>query len=940
MASLAMQDGPLYRATLASLERRASNLRSALKQLVRALDASLQALLADAQAQAMLDQVLQDLSAGSLTSQSDTLKGLYDRQLRTARCASRRALQREVDRAREISERTRGAIERIKGVEERKKSFEADAKRYYDELAKVRRNLPPLQSKARLLTSVATHDQYLARSDPDPKKLAHLDAKQAERAEAFQRLRIEYFAFLEGLVDGEERAVAEWLTSWATAQLEEEEEPNLVLSTTTTTTTTTEAADLHPPVGKSESRTLPAADPQLSPPIQDIPVYIVDAVSAPPPPPSSSNNTLATELLSSDDGHSSAPATSIHSALSRVTTGGGGDTTGPSPAAGAAPALSREDEKRRRRRTSLPHFGFGSPTQTPPGSTPKEEKDWLSTHDGGTRERLKGFFRSAHQSISAALPTSPSSSSFAAPPLQPSSPGLLPGGFPLQTGSSTSTSLSTSQVHTQPTTSPLPSPRLPVPASPPPVPESDGPVRRKEGFLFATESGQRHTQSGDGGARYQRFWVVLEDQLTEYDKWTDVMQVHGTPINLRYATARQSRQSQHAGDRRFAFEVLTPEWRRVYQASSEVECREWVEAIQSRVESFLNGYVLLLLILHSCSKADVRKLWSSTSSIRYFDSSRLQGGDRPLAKFGGGDLAAAATGGPTSPKSRLPDFLFRRASAGHARKGSRDQSKRDLKRWSQQISIPRLTIGEESGGDGDSFFRAAATSRRGVLALSESDAAAVSANGLSSSRLGLKGLGLPFSTPFSVPGATKSSPDLTVPESPNMAAAAAVRRPNQRSTSAGNGEVVTRLSFEDDRGSELSLQDRAIYDAVRTWAQQPNGGANDVAERDTSASTNKMTTAESKARNARRVAEFAAHSGNDRCADCSAANPKWASWNLGITLCIRCSGVHRSLGTHISKVKSIDLDGEFPPPSVYSPFQARYSSKSDSGHAQIGRKSK
>lgn len=49
--------------------------------------------------------------------------------------------------------------------------------------------------------------------------------------------------------------------------------------------------------------------------------------------------------------------------------------------------------------------------------------------------------------------------------------------------------------------------------------------------------------------------------------------------------------------------------------------------------------------------------------------------------------------------------------------------------------------------------------------------------------------------------------------------------------------------------------------------------------------------------------------GNKTCADCkTATHPRWASWNLGIFLCIRCSGVHRSLGTHISKVRSVDLD--------------------------------
>lgn len=48
---------------------------------------------------------------------------------------------------------------------------------------------------------------------------------------------------------------------------------------------------------------------------------------------------------------------------------------------------------------------------------------------------------------------------------------------------------------------------------------------------------------------------------------------------------------------------------------------------------------------------------------------------------------------------------------------------------------------------------------------------------------------------------------------------------------------------------------------------------------------------------------------NKVCVDCKTAkNPRWASWNLGCFFCIRCSGIHRSMGTHISKVKSVDLD--------------------------------
>src|SRR6218665_3570585 len=40
--------------------------------------------------------------------------------------------------------------------------------------------------------------------------------------------------------------------------------------------------------------------------------------------------------------------------------------------------------------------------------------------------------------------------------------------------------------------------------------------------------------------------------------------------------------------------------------------------------------------------------------------------------------------------------------------------------------------------------------------------------------------------------------------------------------------------------------------------------------------------------------------------------PRWASWNLGIFLCIRCAGIHRNLGVHISRVKSVNLDSWTP----------------------------
>jgi hypothetical protein len=54
--------------------------------------------------------------------------------------------------------------------------------------------------------------------------------------------------------------------------------------------------------------------------------------------------------------------------------------------------------------------------------------------------------------------------------------------------------------------------------------------------------------------------------------------------------------------------------------------------------------------------------------------------------------------------------------------------------------------------------------------------------------------------------------------------------------------------------------------------------------------------------------ELAKQPANSLCADCGEKDPQWASANLGIFICIVCAGIHRNLGVHISRVKSLMLD--------------------------------
>ncbi|KJH50246.1 PH domain protein [Dictyocaulus viviparus] len=125
---------------------------------------------------------------------------------------------------------------------------------------------------------------------------------------------------------------------------------------------------------------------------------------------------------------------------------------------------------------------------------------------------------------------------------------------------------------------------------------------------------------------------------------------------------------------------------------------------------------------------------------------------------------------------------------------------------------------------------------------------------------------------------------------------------NRRLGSAG------KATDEDDECFEIITSDQKRWEFC-VAAEERDAWVAAIEEQIEKALQNQMSKPSTRARGDREeVLALRQLPGNDRCADCGQTSPDWASLNLGILICIECSGAHRNLGSHVSRVRSLDLD--------------------------------
>ncbi|KIW01466.1 uncharacterized protein PV09_07223 [Verruconis gallopava] len=111
--------------------------------------------------------------------------------------------------------------------------------------------------------------------------------------------------------------------------------------------------------------------------------------------------------------------------------------------------------------------------------------------------------------------------------------------------------------------------------------------RGKEGLVWAmSRPGSHADPKGLNKQAWHKYWIVLDQgKLSEYTGWKEKLDLHMEPIDLRVASVREARNA----DRRFCFEIITPQFTRVYQAQGEDDMRTWINAINNTIQNAVEG---------------------------------------------------------------------------------------------------------------------------------------------------------------------------------------------------------------------------------------------------------------------------------------------------------------------------------------------------------------
>lgn len=161
-----------------------------------------------------------------------------------------------------------------------------------------------------------------------------------------------------------------------------------------------------------------------------------------------------------------------------------------------------------------------------------------------------------------------------------------------------------------------------------------------------------------------RFWVVLDQgKLSEYSNWKQKLDLHMDPIDLRLASVREARNAE----RRFTFEVITPHYKRVYQATSDEDMNNWITAINNALQSAVEGRGVKDVPSTSSSMGDSTSFKRDIGSVLTGKSTSLNHGHNyekqpssniPSRRITVGARPAASQRPSTSSYDESPDKLL------------------------------------------------------------------------------------------------------------------------------------------------------------------------------------------------------------------------------------------------------------------------------------------